>query len=755
MRLSARTFAIALAAAAAACADSSPLTAPPDLPAGPAFGFSDGRNGNANFFFLPPYAPNPRNLATYEPGAFNPNLRPVVEICRLDPQAQPALSRCVAGPPIRRFSGNQVMLFNDSDDNYYSNFYKIQWIVYQDRPSTSEFYRVRVFVAGVELGYLDLDPAPTGVRPVITGEFVRFGPNGELLIPFRIERGALVSSGGPCPDCAEAVVGNSGGTYVLGTETGTLVRTNTGFAGGFFPNGWLDGVTVGEVPLTDAVVTIKRRQVGSDNNCFGAEGVGLLQFEGCYDYEIYHAGAPVEIVFARQATVGQCIEAGSSNPFYDNLLLHANDVGEPLYALEAASAPFISAAACTSSFGGSPFMPGSGAMMDRVGDGLLHFAMLLGRALAPRQAWAVDQGLGGRLDRFSALGWAVARAMSAWAGTGQSGAPGSLLAVAPEVLVTTRHGDVVPLAGVPVTFTITAGGGSLSATAEIPITSVTVTTGANGRASVPWRLGATAGTNTLVATVAGAPASVTFGATGVSGSAMIAGAVRNATGALIPGAFVEITSLETGTVTNSDGYYSMTLPPAISNGQTVTLRASYTGYTPVSRSITLTPGPQTQDFVLPLGGVIGFEFYDNGTPVVGCEGPCPAQPGDFDGFGLVADFVPAASVDPISALLRFSSSGFALSNPDFCAATCLPQAGTIRLHFTPNASAISFVARGPAGVFSPTITYVTSGETVGGCGITETATERTYSCTATGGPISSLNVASSGRFYVDNVSITP
>lgn len=75
-------------------------------------------------------------------------------------------------------------------------------------------------------------------------------------------------------------------------------------------------------------------------------------------------------------------------------------------------------------------------------------------------------------------------------GTGQSAEAGSLVAVRPAVLVTDAAGD--PVAGVSVTFVITAGGGSVGGAAQ--------TTGSDGIARVDrWTLGVEPGANTLEA----------------------------------------------------------------------------------------------------------------------------------------------------------------------------------------------------------------------------------------------------------------
>lgn len=87
----------------------------------------------------------------------------------------------------------------------------------------------------------------------------------------------------------------------------------------------------------------------------------------------------------------------------------------------------------------------------------------------------------------------------------QGGIAGSTAPSAPSVVVRDALGNAA--AGVQVTFTVTAGGGSLVDAVD--------TTGANGIASVTsWTLGPTPGVNTVVASSAGLP-SVTFTATSV------------------------------------------------------------------------------------------------------------------------------------------------------------------------------------------------------------------------------------------------
>jgi hypothetical protein len=93
-------------------------------------------------------------------------------------------------------------------------------------------------------------------------------------------------------------------------------------------------------------------------------------------------------------------------------------------------------------------------------------------------------------------------------GNGQSGVAGVARGVTPKVKV--LDGDGGGLAGVAVTWTVTAGGGSVASNLS--------TTGDDGTAQPgSWTLGGTAGTNALSVSVAGVEKTLTFLATGVPG----------------------------------------------------------------------------------------------------------------------------------------------------------------------------------------------------------------------------------------------
>src|SRR5438094_314086 len=81
-------------------------------------------------------------------------------------------------------------------------------------------------------------------------------------------------------------------------------------------------------------------------------------------------------------------------------------------------------------------------------------------------------------------------------------------------------------------------------------------------------------------------------------SAVITGKVTGRQGEALGGAIVVIDELGTAVATTVSGSYTLTVPPAKTHGQAVTLRARYIGYSPTVKQVTLTPGTQTQDFEL-------------------------------------------------------------------------------------------------------------------------------------------------------------
>jgi hypothetical protein len=102
----------------------------------------------------------------------------------------------------------------------------------------------------------------------------------------------------------------------------------------------------------------------------------------------------------------------------------------------------------------------------------------------------------------------AATTIAANSSTSLSGVAGSAVSPSPSVVVQDQYGD--PMPGVPVSFTVLGGGGSVS--------SASVATDASGIATVSWSLGTTVGQNALQASADTLPA-ITFTATGTAGPA--------------------------------------------------------------------------------------------------------------------------------------------------------------------------------------------------------------------------------------------
>ncbi|HEY6922878.1 MAG TPA: Ig-like domain-containing protein [Steroidobacteraceae bacterium] len=162
---------------------------------------------------------------------------------------------------------------------------------------------------------------------------------------------------------------------------------------------------------------------------------------------------------------------------------------------------------------------------------------------------ASASGLTGSPVTFRASGLAAAAsAIFLVSGNDQSANVGQALPKALAVQVT--DSAAVPLAGVTVSWAITAGGGSLSAT--------TTQTDAQGLASVTWMIGAASGLNndSVQASTAGATGSpVTFTASGlIAATATVytdTGAFHTATGSLGPPTIVTFDDVDSTPINNT------------------------------------------------------------------------------------------------------------------------------------------------------------------------------------------------------------
>ncbi len=134
----------------------------------------------------------------------------------------------------------------------------------------------------------------------------------------------------------------------------------------------------------------------------------------------------------------------------------------------------------------------------------------LGTTVGANSLTAASTGLAGSPQTFTATGTAGTPTTTAKSGgDAQSATVNTTVATAPSALVTDGNGN--PVGGVTVTFTVASGGGS--------VTGATPITNASGIATVgSWKLGTTAGANSLTASATGTT-SATFTATGTAGAA--------------------------------------------------------------------------------------------------------------------------------------------------------------------------------------------------------------------------------------------
>ncbi len=134
--------------------------------------------GNAFFFFLPPLVPPPTTS-----GIFDPALEPIVDICEVSQCATSTIATFTtsSGP-----GSETVRVGNDH--------YIVNWHTDEFGLDPAKTYRIRVHVAGTQLGYADVDVVSNGseLRNVDTGEFIGLMNGRTLPIKFRIEEGAVV-----------------------------------------------------------------------------------------------------------------------------------------------------------------------------------------------------------------------------------------------------------------------------------------------------------------------------------------------------------------------------------------------------------------------------------------------------------------------------------------------------------------------------------------------------------------------------------
>jgi adhesin/invasin len=223
------------------------------------------------------------------------------------------------------------------------------------------------------------------------------------------------------------------------------------------------------------------------------------------------------------------------------------------------------------------------------GDGRVTFTDLaIVGAPGARTLIFAAEGYASAISTPVSLGVGAPALVAASAGDGQSATVGTAVTIPPAVVV--RDAGGTPVAGVPVTFAVASGGGSVK--------DASATTGADGVAAVGrWTLGDAAGANSLTATVGAENVSgnpVTFTATGTPGSASAARSTMGVSPGTIPASSGTSISVVTVVVRDAEGN-----PIA---GQTVSLNATGAGVSLAQPNPTDATGSTTAQFSATASG---------------------------------------------------------------------------------------------------------------------------------------------------------
>jgi len=497
---------------------------------------SDGTRvgGNPDFFFLPPLVPNPVNNSNFERGKFNNRLQPSlsVEICQLVAEPLNALptgnTACVSGPAVKTFAAGtvrQVGLPNNeagwwtTHDLPNEGFYYVLWDTRQSNLSTSAYYRIKVLLAGsIVLGFADVDPMDNmrEFHNARTGDVIPFVDDASLPIPFRVEKGALCQGG----TCNSAVITN---TSTTGTQSVTVDAGGGNIAGASFPDGWLPSpeqcskgspscpqsviVTVSEVNTPGSGLP------GETTVCHPALNPKLQQFRACFNYTTTPTLQPFNDAgdqFAADVTVAVCYELeGTTDPRRDFAELYASGPNEPPHALKDVSEGSLVSPATRNCSGGTPLITlrSSNPLMQLASTGWRKFKGGFGRVFGVKTAYAIDQGLGGIVKGFSNVSPVLTANIEASSSTELTLTPGAITTSTVRIVGSHQHADHAPSGIGGLTVTFSASGGTLNA--------ATVTTAADGTASVNWTMpaGSAPGPYTLTADGPALGGPVTFTAT--------------------------------------------------------------------------------------------------------------------------------------------------------------------------------------------------------------------------------------------------
>lgn len=244
----------------------------------------------------------------------------------------------------------------------------------------------------------------------------------------------------------------------------------------------------------------------------------LDQYPVYYEFHVTPEGA-----LAAPVVVGVCVAGGATPPDPTRLRVGHNVAPFTMGSIEILPlqpAPFLD---CTDA--GLSLAPSGNRLLDFARAGWRRLGPALASILGPSKLMAASffatSGVGGTTRNFSPFGLVDTLVqMTANSPTSQSAAAGAAVAAPPSITLRTPGGHLY--SGLPVSFAVTTGGGS--------VTGGSATTDALGVATAgSWTLGLAPGANTVAATatapyvgsgVAGSP--LTFTANGVGPAVVLA-----------------------------------------------------------------------------------------------------------------------------------------------------------------------------------------------------------------------------------------
>ena len=466
---------------------------------------ANGPEGNPGFWWLPPMVRNPGPTGTFQ-GLFRPS---VVIVCLSSPSGSSECDGELTDSRVATFGIGSGLTVEE--DHYLVDLRTRDLDLAVSGPGEATTYRIVVLTDPLpalggpfELGHADFQVGRTGRAAkgaASPGEMIGVVAGQTLPIRFYINEDAYPHAIGEAASAGETPPGQEtlctvNCTVTVISETDTTeasLRRDETEGGGEIVSLLFEP---GDLPETAVLVLDERVEEGAAEDC--APGVSLRKMNCVRGIIRTLEGGTDPVTFNNPVRVGlsRCdVPLGPGTHWVIKKWSHVD--GEPVLEEPAQDVDV------------SDFFDDSCAP-EAVGflGGVKRLARAVGDFLVP-PAFAGDSlRAGATIRTLSDLFWALDAHAEATPTSPRSGPAGGMLPA--SVTIRNHHQDPEePLAGEPVAFAITQGGGSLSAAGDaVPVSTVlapdgriigmTLETGSDGTAEVSWTIGA--GANALEAT---------------------------------------------------------------------------------------------------------------------------------------------------------------------------------------------------------------------------------------------------------------